>query len=336
MNLKEELQKRVDQGYLKALKNGNLTLYNYLPKAMYDKAWDDYVEMARGLILHDDGSIVARPFLKFFGLNEVEKTRIENLPKDVPELSVKLDGSLIVVFWNTETSKWQSVTRGCWDNKQTQYANNLLPSFQDKLHKGYTYLFELVASWNRIVVTYDKDQLILTGIVQNVDGQEFPYSLVRDYALQNGMPFVDFEVKAFDLAKLKDTSVANLEGYVARYSNGLRVKLKYAQYVTLHKILTGLSVKGIWEMLFHGQELDRKFLPQDFLDWFNRRAREFMLRHDGIESRTLTLFRATKKRLGTDATRKDFAMIFVKHPESNHCYLTCLMKSQYAKAYLSF
>jgi len=63
--------------------------------------------------------------------------------------------------------------------------------------------------------------------------------------------------------------VENIEGLVALYSNGLRVKFKTDEYIRLHKILTGLSNIGIWETLRAGKSIVDilEHVPDEFYGW---------------------------------------------------------------------
>ena len=70
-----------------------LKIYNYTPKVQFKRLWDDTTKLARGLIVKDN-RIVAMPFRKFFNLNEIEETKEENLPSEVPEITQKIDGAL--------------------------------------------------------------------------------------------------------------------------------------------------------------------------------------------------------------------------------------------------
>ena len=96
-----ELNKRVEDGLISAQKHDTLQLiiWNYTQTCQFSKAWDEYTMIARGLITDYDGNIVARPFKKFFNIDEREETKIENLPSTIPDVYTKYDGSLsIFVF----------------------------------------------------------------------------------------------------------------------------------------------------------------------------------------------------------------------------------------------
>jgi len=308
MSIKETYDYYAKEGYLKAIPYGNLTLYNYTDACVRSGNWNYHTMTARGLILAQDGKIVGYPFRKFFNLGEGEANTLNNLPKETPELSEKYDGSMIVAFRNPETKKWQAVTRGCWDNVQTQFANRWLEVNGHKLSCEYTYLFELVAPWNRIVVKYAKEDMILIGVVHTESGQDWSYRDVREFALSKGITPVYFETRPIDSLKLDDPLVVNQEGFVARFSNGFRVKLKYDQYKILHKIVTGLSQKGIWEMLASGGTLDLKNVPDEFLGWFNEEKLKFQQAYRKIEKEAREVFDTTPK----FPDRKSYAENFLK------------------------
>ena len=58
----------IDGGYVRVQRHPSLPLrvLNYTEKAAYENAWTDVTLACRGLIVADDGRIVARPLPKFF------------------------------------------------------------------------------------------------------------------------------------------------------------------------------------------------------------------------------------------------------------------------------
>jgi hypothetical protein len=304
--VKTALEERVADGRIVAQKNGRLTLYNYSNRTVFERLWDEYTMAARGLVLDDTGRVIARPWKKFFNHGE----RVNDvLPAEVPELATKYDGSLLIVFHDGDS--WRAVTRGCWDNVQTQYAYGWLKDHDHKLMKERTYLFELVAPWNRIVLHYPKDDMILLGMVETESGRDFSYNETRVYALRWDLSPVQFEVKPLECLNLEDPAIKNEEGYVARFSNGYRVKLKYRQYMLLHKIVTGLSIKGIWEILASGNQPDFSNVPDEFMGWYRKQRDRIQAKYDGILETAKAAFAA----VGKQETRKDYALAFKKYPE---------------------
>jgi RNA ligase len=321
MSVKEAYDYYAKEGYLNAHVNGGLTLYNYTDKCVFQNNWNFHTKSARGLVLDQDGNVIAKSFDKFWNLNERPETMLSALPQETPELSDKYDGSMVSIFENPETKKWQAVTRGCWDNIQTQFANQWLGNGNSaRLEPSHTYIFELVAPWNRIVVAYSKEDMILIGRTHTKGGFDFSYKDVRDYALASGLTPVYFESRPLNSLNMEDPSVVNREGFVARFSNGLRIKIKYAQYILLHRILTGLSTKGIWESLAQGNEIDLSRVPAEFLDWFKSEKCKILDAHKELERRVKEVFNGTPK----FATRKEYAAAFLQHKDIAPALFTLL------------
>ncbi|MBP3954380.1 hypothetical protein J8F10_03625 [Gemmata sp. G18] len=84
-----------------------LRLYCYAESTVYDRAWDEFTMLARGIILDPVAKrVVATPFPKFFNVGE----RLDSIP-DLPfETFEKLDGSLIILFHHG--GEWRTATKG--------------------------------------------------------------------------------------------------------------------------------------------------------------------------------------------------------------------------------
>ncbi len=324
-----ELQKRVADGFVAAIPDGDLTIYNYTNRCVYAQAWDEYTLAARGLVVRNTGEVVARPWPKFFNLNERPESSLAALPNEVPELAEKYDGSLVIVFWDAAQDRWRAITRGCWKNAQTDAANYWLSRHVDKLKplKGYTLLFELIAPWNRIVIQYQSTDYVLLGLFDPYLGVDYTYRETALLAEELGFTPAAYWTKPISEVNLDDTSVKDKEGYVARFSNGLRVKMKFAQYRTLHKILTGLSVKGIWERLSSGTETDFENVPDEFLNWYVAQRADLLRRYGEIDSKAREVFMAT----GLLGERKAYAEAFKKHGPLASVLFSMLDGKDYSK-----
>jgi RNA ligase len=74
-----------------------------------------------------------------------------------------------------------------------------------------------------------------------------------------------------DYSTLKGIIKDNHEGFVVRFSNGGRMKVKGEEYIRLHKIMTNLSTTAVWEVLSNGGNMDDllKDVPDEFYSKIN-------------------------------------------------------------------
>ena len=252
-----------------------LTIWNYSEKVQYDNLWDDITLQTRGLVTDDEGNIIARPFRKFFNDTEGRHTPTEEF--DVYE---KMDGSLGILF--NYQGEWVMATRGSFVSEQAIKGFEILKNYDyEKLHKNYTYLFEIIYKENRIVVQYDYDDLILIGVIETKTGYEVDlHDGENDIRLRNMIHNLGFKlVKKYDQLKnfshLKDFIPDNKEGYVIKFSNGERIKIKGEEYLRLHKLMTNVSTTAVWEMLSEGRDVLE--ILKDVPDEFYKRIKMYVL-----------------------------------------------------------
>lgn len=144
-------------------------------------------------------------------------------------------------------------TRGSFTSEQALHATEIYRArYAGKWapDPAVTYLFEIVYPSNRIVLDYgDLDDLILLGAVDIATGR--PYGPHHEVALD----WPGIRVDVHDYATLADALAAeprkNAEGLVVRYLDGAHpapmVKIKQEDYVSLHRIITGLTARRLWE-----------------------------------------------------------------------------------------
>jgi len=248
----------------------DLLIWNYNQTCQFEKKWDEYTMMCRGLITDLEGNIIARPFKKFFNWGEDANVMI---PTEMPIISEKLDGSLGIQYYYGD--KVLIATRGSFESDQAKYATGhmILEKYsKDDFMPGYTYLYEIIYPSNRIVIDYQgREELVLIAIINNETGSEL-VSLVEQESNHLGFNFARrFEVNDIQkLIKKMDTLSGNEEGYVFHWpTENLRIKLKGKEYVRLHKLLTEFSTISIWENLKEGNNLEELLerVPDEFFDW---------------------------------------------------------------------
>lgn len=267
LKLQNDFQSAVDSGLVSCRKHptDNLWILNYTPECQFSKSWNDTTLQCRGLIVNAEGQVIARPFRKFFNLSEHDNPEFPSVPYGTPfKAYEKMDGSLGIAYYGQ--GGWAIATRGSFESEQAEFATRLLQKYSSALslmNPELTYLFEIIYPENRIVVDYGGWQaLVLLGVIRTSDGVELP---LEDFA---HLPFPQpklFYVSNIDLLP-RDTQ--NFEGYVIRFDNGLRVKVKLDDYVRLHKLMTGITPNRIWEMLAAEQNVEDfvKDLPDEMYD----------------------------------------------------------------------
>lgn len=295
------LNEMIDQDYVKVTKHPlhALYIYNYTAKAQFDRVWNDCTLACRGLILDANHQVVARPFGKFFNLEESENSA---LPNESFEVYEKMDGSLGILYWAGGTP--QIATRGSFTSDQATMATKLLQEDYahaiSKLDSSKTYLFEIIYPENRIVIDYGtKRELVLLAVIDTVTGKELPLEDI-------GFPMVRQFDGLNDLGALKAVEASNKEGFVVKFKSGFRLKVKFEEYQRIHRIVTGVSNVTIWEHLKEGLDLmtimDR--VPDEFYTWVKQTKAKLEEEYTVIEK----VARAEFRTMGQD--RKETALYF--------------------------
>jgi RNA ligase len=304
MNLLSTLEQYYKEGWLIKQTHPELplTIWNYSQTTQYAGHWDEVTMMCRGLVTDYIGNIVARPFRKFFNWEENKHT-----PTSEFDVYEKMDGSLIITF--QYKGSWVIASRGSFTSDQAIAAGRLFYKLNniDMLDPDATFLFEFIAPWNRIVVNYGKEEsLVLLGV--NAQTYEGDYDCLITVSEALGCGVVKKYTGITDFGELKRVIGNNEEGFVIRFSNGDRMKIKGEEYLRLHKIMTNVSTTSIWDVLSTGGDMESvlKDVPDEFYDKIKEVVRDLVLRFDNIKRDYFQYYLdITDKVISTD--RKGFA-----------------------------
>jgi RNA ligase len=149
-----------------------------------------------------------------------------------------------------------------------------------EVEPGLTMLFEIVYPGNRIVCDYGgMDDLVLLGGVDITTGAP-----VRPGFFVWPGPMT----MTFGYGTLAEALAApprpGAEGFVVRFpDDGHRmIKIKQADYVELHKIVTGLNARVVWESLGAGRTVADicEPLPDELHKWVRDLAEELQTKAD--------------------------------------------------------
>lgn len=275
----DNLQKYIDEKLISVQKHPTeeLFIYNYTQICQFKGVWDDTTLMCRGLITDKEGNVIARPFKKFFNVQEVEN----KLPDGDYEVWEKMDGSLGILYWVGDTP--YIATRGSFTSDQAKKGTEMLHERYKSIYKYFdrnkTYLFEIIYPSNRIVVDYkDKEELILLAIIDVETGEE--ESILTAIPMEKAKRYTQM-----NLEHAMQVAPQDSEGFVLRWQNGYRLKYKFEEYVRLHRLLTQVTRRTIWDLLRNKQPFDELLdrIPDEFFQWVKNTESELRNEYKEIE-----------------------------------------------------
>lgn len=304
----QELHRFVANGYCSRRRHARLPLwiYNYSQRTQFDfKAhdWPDVLRDARGLVLDEAGQVIGRGFAKFFNLSQLTE-----LPAGHPEFWEKVDGSLVLLF--TYEGERVFSTRGSFESEQAIWAHSWFfaqaPDYFPPV--GETVLMEAVYPGNRIVVDYGGlEELVALGSVDRLGAdtatwQSLPAQIRRAHFHGEMDPRVIPETDG--------------EGFVLRWPDGTRAKVKLDEYVRLHRLIFGTSTKTVWASVRAGEapESTTADLPDELRAWIREQAERLRAEHAAMAAEVQGFVDEAEGLGLVKGPRKDFAHWVTTHP----------------------
>ena len=199
--------------------------------------------------------IVLCPYRKFFNINEIEETSLQNVQKlidsaDKVEITNKLDGSMQSyryyhdhIVSSGSSALDENISFQLKEGRQL-FTNNYYQLCKD--YKDYTFIFEAILNSDPHVVNYNQESLTLLGARNVYNGQIFTYEQISILGKQYNIPYVQIENINLEQA-LQQTTIYKSnekEGWVIAiyHSNNVDMfKLKCDDYLSIHKLLSALS-----------------------------------------------------------------------------------------------
>jgi RNA ligase len=248
----------IDKGmlYRYISSEGNLELYNYTPKCIYEKEWNKATLNLRGEVFERwSGKLIAKTFPKFFNFSEhnpKEKKRI--LRKEIYKCYEKVDGVLGIIY---NYKGWKLNTRGRFKSPQAIKGFKILKQKYDlsDINKNLTLLVEIISPKFRIVVDYGKEErLVLLSAYNRNNGKELKDYRLDDISEKTGLPLVkrfDYSIKK--VLDLKSELPKDFEGFVIRFKDDSRVKIKSEEYLKIAQIVENLTPLTLWKNMEYGK-----------------------------------------------------------------------------------
>ena len=245
---------------------GNYILFKYSKTISYEENWTETSLQSRGIVFDlRNGECVAFPYEKFFNLNELSESletrfRKEGLERftsrwDWSEIEGshvldKLDGSLVIIWLDNE-GKLRSNTPGSFESEQAVFAlewikNNslserILKEFWKNGGEYHTLLGEFIHPSSKMVVKYPAS---MNGIhLHSARKKDFSWASKEELGFISERTGLDL-VKFFNspvqllLEEGKSRAGTEMEGWVFWDSSGRRIKIKTAEYCSLHRIIS--------------------------------------------------------------------------------------------------
>lgn len=264
----------------------------------------------------DDINLVSLPMDKCFNMDENPFTMDLNL-STIESIEVKSDGSLISTYIHKgllklkskgSLSSEQAIDAMQWLDRNPEYKQALY----DSANNGYTVNLEWVGQCNRIVLSYDKPQLIMLNVRDNTSGISYyvndldKLSTVIDYHKTIFNLPVDIEDKqqfVLDIPEMHD----NIEGFIVRLKDGTIFKRKTKQYITLHNAISDIKSPKKLLICIVDDVVDDLLSIID--DPILRRYIEICQHNVGIEFNHLIVTIESFVELHKNLSRKDFAIL---------------------------
>jgi len=281
----------------------NLLLFKY--HQLNSNMSERICQEARGLILEKDTLRVIRcAFFKFFNYGENNAAGIDY---DSAKVQEKIDGSLISLYFYN--GKWNIATNGMIsaEDAKLYLKTNEFKTFSDLfpfdeidysiLNEKYTYTFELVSKYNRIVIPYDKTEIFHIGTRDNETIKE----LNVDIGIKKPLEFKFNSIT--DILDMAGALPYNKEGYVVVDKYWNRIKIKSPAYVAIYH-LRGKGKVSNKRLLI----IIRKGEKEEFLNYFPEYENDFIEN----EKKYLSYILEIKKSIiesdkYKNLTRKEFA-----------------------------
>lgn len=295
-----QLQKYHEDGLLlkQTHPTKNLLIWNYSPKVQYESLWDDITMRCRGLITDDQGNVIAEPFGKFFNYEEVIDKDLIPWNSEYAYVQDKMDGSLGILFFYD--GEWIMATRGSFTSEQSIRGMQILKSKYDldKFVKDVTFLCEIIYPENRIVIDYGCEKITFLTVT-TITGELNWFSsrvIFKSSGIEESdiveTSLVTFNKNTFDV--YKQLNAPNKEGFVIRFHpSNFRMKIKFEEYVRLHRILTNVSNRDIWGYLKEGKPLDEiiEKVPDEFYNWVKETKENFVTQYETLEREYKWIFK---------------------------------------------
>ena len=217
----------------------------------FDGLHQGFERECRGITFFEDGKIAARTLHKFFNIGEREDTQPHVLDwSRVARIMDKRDGSMVTPVLHPNRASFTFKTKKSFATKEAALAQELCADADaykwvlKLLQDGFTPTFEVTSPRFPIVLCYEKDELTLLHIRENITGRYLTEQEIM--GMTPPFPVVENLIKQFQVMGLVQWSMlreaaetrTGIEGWIIQFDDGEMVKLKTKWYCDLHHAVT--------------------------------------------------------------------------------------------------
>ncbi len=305
------------------------------------------VREARGIIFNEETwEVCARGFDKFFNYGEPNAAHIDFYK--VTSITEKIDGSLFKVWYSTIDRNWHISTNSTIDAADASLncalegaPNNFNELFYQALKKagyysvyalmldrqtamkpiiGWTFLFEVVSPYNRVVIPYENTEMYFLGARNNQTGEWDMGNYFKNIQSPRNIAAKCPSLKR--VVEIANSYPWTKEGFVV-FDGVERIKIKSPEYVKAHYARTNnsLTLRALFEVIINN-EID-EFLTycSDYKEKIEE-LQHFMKVYENVVNYLIGT-------LNYDVPRKDFALQVQSYPEAKTTpfFARCAFKS---------
>lgn len=242
-----------------------------------------WYQECRGITFGPDGAVVSRTLHKFPNVGENAESQVDTIDwSRVVRVMDKRDGSMITPVLLAD-GRVVCKTKKTFTSNEALAATQLLNSdpkkvewTRDWLKQGFTPTFEWTSPRFPIVLLYEKDELTLLQVRDNITGAYLtklldgdivqstcPFPIVENVIDQfsftmsgDGLP----ETREFDIQKMIDKAMVleGIEGWIVQLDDGQMYKVKTKWYCDLHHSVTFTRYRDVARTVLEDKSDDLK------------------------------------------------------------------------------